>query len=1183
MDSDTRTKEQNQIICAKCESQNLIEHNFCGKCGSQLREKVFQKGKLIHKPLSEDVFNECYLSKSQRKHVTVFFTDLAGYTSLTENLDPEDVRSILTQIFTRIETIISKYDGFIERYLGDSVMAVFGIPRSHENDPERALNAAIEIHQTINKLKLKTKNPIKQKICMHTGINTGLVITGDIDAEKGSHGLTGLTINVASRLESIAQDDEIIVGQTTYQLAKNDFEFETLPPTSVKGVKEPLNIYKLISPKKKRTYKSQLFFSGRQKELFILQQHQKDLLLKGKGHLLFILGEPGIGKTRLIDEFKKKVDTNQITWIESKSSSYLSKTTYGTFLELLKNYSGIEPSDDYIQGWDKLEDKLRDLFNNEEVEILPYLAALLSFKVKDSDYKKLEFIDGETLKSQIFRSFYILLKRLTAKKPVVLVFEDFHWVDQSTVDLLEHLATSVSKSPLMMIFKTRLKNDYNALTFKNLMLEEYAEHCSELHLKSLSNDVLLNLAQKQLSINEMSSDLRGLILRKCEGNPLYLNELLLNLTRNNLIAENEVTGQLSLKPIAGRVMIPDSLRGIISASIDNLEDETKEVLKIASVIGRDFIYRLLEAIEKSKNDLITDLKTLVNENLIFIKSKSNELEYSFYHDLIRDAAYETILLKHRKKLHGKVAETIESLFHDQLDRFYGLLSYHFAKASKWEKARYYFLKAGDQANKIASDTQALSYYKKAMSIHEKLYGNNLDSFEKAVYQRKLGEIYFRRGEHDKALNSLKQSFELLGLRYPFSKWQIRFGIFKNLIRQFFNRLWFININSFTSHSIDSKDLEVVKIYETMSWIDFYINPERMAYNITSALNFAEKIRCYSRSVQASSGMGLLFDSIGFPSIAIKYHTISLNHVEKTEDDLIIATVNLLYGYNKFLQGDFQISQNSYDKAAAGFKNIGHLKKWGNAKFFMAFLSHHKGAFLDSIELCERNIKIGFECGDKQIIGHAKCLLGFNQVLLGDMDLAKNNLEESIRLLKSIPDYYALADAYSFISYYHMKSNNFKRALIILEENEKLITAKQLKGFILVNFYTIIFEVYLTHLAAQTFKGDKQHLKKTKKYLKKCLKLSKTYPFNQPKAFRLAGLFYFLCNEWKKAQKYWDKGLRIATQRNFLYEKGKINFELGYRFQDLQKLEESIEIYRSINTELEMQKAMQSKKDLELNK
>ncbi|MCA1786004.1 MAG: AAA family ATPase, partial [Desulfobacteraceae bacterium] len=324
---------------------------------------------------------------SERKHVTVVFTDLSGYTAMTERLDPEEVRSVLGSVFKKIARIVEGYDGFIERYIGDSVMAVFGIPRTHEDDPVRAVHAALQIHEAVNRMNAWISQKTGCAICMHTGINTGLVLTGNVNREDGSHGLTGLDLNIAARLEGLAGDDEIIVGLSTYELTRNMFAFKELKSVKVKGRTGLLRIFKVLSkktvvPVAEGPFVPKSVFVGREIQIQQLKTALDDLVNKGAGRVISITGEPGIGKSRMVLEYKKQIRDMDLLWISSQSSQFGRNMGYGTFLDLLKNFAQIKETDDDVKSWEKLETRLNQLVPEEVDNTLPYLATLLSIQVR---------------------------------------------------------------------------------------------------------------------------------------------------------------------------------------------------------------------------------------------------------------------------------------------------------------------------------------------------------------------------------------------------------------------------------------------------------------------------------------------------------------------------------------------------------------------------------------------------------------------------------------------------------------------------------------------------------------------------------------------------------------------------------------------------------------------------------
>ncbi|WP_232364019.1 tetratricopeptide repeat protein [Desulforapulum autotrophicum] len=577
----------------------------------------------------------------------------------------------------------------------------------------------------------------------------------------------------------------------------------------------------------------------------------------------------------------------------------------------------------------------------------------------------------------------------------------------------------------------------------------------------------------------------------------------------------------------------------------------------------------MEAIEESRHQLDTNLSILVAENMIKEKSENPVREYFFYHDLIRDAAYETILLKHRGNLHRKVGEAIENIFYDQIERFYGLLSYHFAKGSQWNKAQEYLIKAGDQANRIAGDSEALSHYKKAMSAHEKIVGSKLDDFEKAVYHRRLGEIYFRRGEHDKALVSLKHAFKLLGVSYPFGKWETRIAILNQFAKQAIKRFFFIFNKKFTYAKLKPIDQEIIKIFETMAWIDVYINQERLAFDVVSALNHAEQISSLSAAVQGYSGVGFLFDTMGFPFIAQKYHDLAMRLIKTVEEDLITATAYHCLGYHLVFQGKWEDALASYKKSADQFQNIGHLKKWGNAKMMMSVILANQGRFAQSLEICTKIAQLGLESGDHQLRGHALHGAGFNQISKGPLDEAVINLQEAIKLLKSIPDYYALAASYTDLARCYLYDEDFATAYSMLKKTEAMIAQKGIRGFMISLFYNALAETYLTIFEKSIEIRGKVTIGVVKKYILKTIKQAKHFKCGQPKALRLNGAFFWLKGNPKKAHQFWKKGLDLCQELGSRNEEGLIYSDMGKRLNDVQYLQKAQEIFIETGARLDL--------------
>jgi len=380
--------------CPICQFEVPEVSNFCSKCGSklQLPEQTplsnFSQPQ-SHNPKSgaEKIFSSQSAIEGERKRLTVLFSDLAGYTAMTERIDPEEVKGIMSRIFRKIQQVVTKYEGVVERFFGDEVMILFGVPKAHEDDPARAIRVAMEIHSLIKNMNPQFEDRIGQPLGMHIGINTGLVVTGDEYIGKDRHGLTGDTINLASRLTSLARTGETMVGSDTYHAAEEYFTFESLKPVKVKGKKEPVNVYQVISPSTqkartavgagRRVYSEMV---GRDKEFDKLEL-QLVKAINGEGSVVNIIGEAGIGKSRLFSEFRSSRAMKRATLLEGRAISIGRNLSFHPIIDLLKHWAKISEDDSEAASLGKLETAIRNICRQGADDIFPFVSTLMGMKL----------------------------------------------------------------------------------------------------------------------------------------------------------------------------------------------------------------------------------------------------------------------------------------------------------------------------------------------------------------------------------------------------------------------------------------------------------------------------------------------------------------------------------------------------------------------------------------------------------------------------------------------------------------------------------------------------------------------------------------------------------------------------------------------------------------------------------
>jgi len=677
--------------CPKCEYENPVGHKFCGECGNSLIE-------------ASDKADASVSIESERKHVTIMFSDLSGYTAMTERLDPEEVKEIMSLIFAKITRIIKMYDGFIERFIGDAVMAVFGIPKAHEDDPVRAVRAAMEIHAAVATLSPQFEGKIGRPLTMHTGINTGLVVSGEVDVEKGIHGLTGDAINLASRLEGIAKAGEIIVGPDTYYQATNYFEFETLEPAKVKGKSEPVSVYKVVSvldqqAVTQRMHGVQAELIGREAEMALLIEAVENLK-QGKGSIISIVGHAGTGKSRLTREFRARLEPDEVQWHEGHAYAYTQNVAYYPLTNLLTHAFQIREGDDPDQIREKVEGGVEALLWDKP-EAKKYLGGLFALS-----YTEIDEVSPEFWQAQLHLSVQQILEALASRGPTVVLFEDLHWADSSFIELL-HILLKNTHRPVLFLCAYRPSFSL----FQERKPDSLAWPHQEIELRELPWDEEEAMLQSLLHASELPDELRYFIKQKVEGNPFYLEEVINTLIETGtLISDN---GGWLVNKTLDLADIPTSIQGVLTARLDRLEKEAKRILQEASVIGRSFFYKVLTRITELPTPLDGYLSGLESLDLIRSRHREPELEYIFKHALTQEVVYNGLLKKDRRDIHERIGVAMEKLFGERMPEFYETLAFHFSRGRSMEKAVNYLVKSGRKNLDRYAVEESHQYFTKA--------------------------------------------------------------------------------------------------------------------------------------------------------------------------------------------------------------------------------------------------------------------------------------------------------------------------------------------------------------------------------------------------------------------------------------------------------------------------------------
>jgi class 3 adenylate cyclase/tetratricopeptide (TPR) repeat protein len=733
------------VTCRSCGFSNEPGENFCGGCGLQLAEAASRPESKFSSPslytpkhLADKILQSKIALEGERKQVTAFFCDIANSTTLANRVGPEAMHSLLNQFFEMALAEIHRYEGTVNQFLGDGFMALFGAPIAHEDHARRAALAALNLQKALQKVGDRAGHSIQVRL----GLNTGLVVIGAIgDNLRMDYTAVGDTTNLAARLQQSADPGQIVISASTHQMIQGFYHTHFLGELSLKGEPKPVRAWEVISDRGARTRleieaeRGLTPFVGRERELALLRACFEKAET-GQGQMVFIVGEPGIGKSRLLYEFHRRLG-EQAAWREGHSVSFGWSIAYHPLIDLLKRDFNIEENDaeDIIIA--KVERSVLDL--GEDLRpVLPYLRYLLAVDPGDA---KVQTMNPQLRRMEIFDALRRLTLRAAEFRPQVVVFEDLHWMDQATEFYLRFITDSIPAGRVLGIFTYRpgYINPIEDRTFQ-----------SRIALDNLSSEDSVKVAASILSVDRLPQALQTLIVGKAEGNPFFVEEVVKTLRETGVIRRSEDGWILAKAP--DDVLIPDTIQDVIMARIDRLEEAPKKTLQLAAVIGRTFTYRLLDRLSEIRGQTESCLQELKALELIYEKDIFPELAYMFKHALTQDVAYNSLLVRQRRRLHGLIARAIEELYADRIAEQYEILAYHYANGNEGDKALEYFLKAAQKAVQSFANREALDFYDQALNIAEHL-GDTVDLKTRITIHQAKSDIYlllsdFERARHE---------------------------------------------------------------------------------------------------------------------------------------------------------------------------------------------------------------------------------------------------------------------------------------------------------------------------------------------------------------------------------------------------------------------------------------------------
>ncbi len=742
------------LTCPSCAYECEPGFAFCPKCGSGLDAEAPAPAPAAPAAKADTA------EEADRRPVTVLFADLSGFTALGERLDPEDIRALQTDLHREMAAVIESFEGFLEKFVGDAALAIFGAPVAHEDDPERALRAALAMRERIADLGGRWKARLGVPLTLHIGINTGTVVAGTLGAgDGGAYAVTGDTVNTAARLLSEAGDGEILVGQPTYRLNQHLFAFEHAGAHKVKGKDAPVEAYRLAGTLDRAEAFRGLAVHGLSSPL-VGRHHELDQVLKavdqallGRAQVVRVVGDAGSGKTRLVEEVVSSLERDgRLAGIAVRRTgcSSLGDQTYGVLANLLREGYHIGAGDSLEDAQGKLRTGLADIVAAEdEIEgMVPYLSHVLGIA---SDADALAAVEPEQLKRQIFMAARAMFENRLRSGPVMLVCEDLHWADAASIELLRFLVDRLDDQPLMLLLTHRPN-------FEASQLATSRTSQTAIRLLPLSNEDCEAMISGLFgaSAAQIPRRLRDFVIERASGNPFYLEEIIRSLIDGEVL--KEVDGGWSCSDSVAILDIPLTIQGLLLSRLDRLPAEVRRVTQEASVLGVEFGRALLLGVNGNAATVDAALEGLRDAELIEDVLRTQAMPgaaegdeaYRFTHSIVQEVVYQNLLLRRRTELHGNAGRSLEALCEGRAKRLEDLeaLARHFTLGDDKASGIDYLIEAGDWARRAFANDDAVKHYRRALETIEECEG--LEDRRLGLLES-LADMLGPLGERDEAL------------------------------------------------------------------------------------------------------------------------------------------------------------------------------------------------------------------------------------------------------------------------------------------------------------------------------------------------------------------------------------------------------------------------------------------------
>jgi predicted ATPase/class 3 adenylate cyclase len=1056
--------------CPNCGAENPAKNKFCGECGTNLQTVTAQdRIDMVRKDIPESLVKKILLTKDtiqkERRDVTVIFADISGFTTMSEKLDPEELTNIMNECFRKLGTMIYRYEGIIDKFIGDCIMAIFGAPVTHQDDPERAILACLDMQLALKEIN-EHLEPSLKKLEIHSGVNTGQVIAGKVGSDlQMEYTVMGDTVNVAQRLKDRAPRGSVLVGPETYNRTRHAFDFMPMDPVQLKGKVALIRPYEIVGKKAGSEYGLSALRSdliGRAQELTLLEYGYSNLKNK-KSSIFTIKGEIGVGKSRLLYEFKKylSIKGSHVTILEGRGVSYERTIPYKTFTDILRNALVADESHAVSANSESTtKEKLKALLGAEADDIVPYIYTLLNFALTEKELKKVKYLDSHSLQLQIFLAVSTLFEKLNAQQPIVFIIDDIQWIDNASLDIINFLLSVVKKHAIAFYLSYRI-GDLTAIKhLLNTVQTDYSRYHTEIALANLTSEHSAQLIESLLG-KDIDSSLEEFIIKKSEGNPFFIEEIVRNLVESGTAFDKKQTH---------RIQIPGSIDAAVSSRIDGLKKETKYLLRIAALIGRSFPHPLLKEIVKEK-DILKHIDELESLEFLVKTKQDHQVYYTFRHTLFQEVAYNTLLKSERVIYHKVIAETIEQKFKDRIKGYDTTLAYHYQNCNNKEKTIEYSIKAGDGAAKLFANEEALTHYNNALnaaqddylkaSVLEKIatiestvgrlkmalqhYENAqncyTDKIDKARTAGNIAHLLTQMGEIDNGLAMMNKAIDLIKNKTVKELAELKFHFAHDLLelKGETNRAEALISGGITvAKKTKNKMLEAAGMRMKGQLLMRRGKNDEALTALKQAIQIYESQEAEHKTCELLFLMGVICRSQGNIEKAIEYVKQALTQSRRIGDQLLLGNAYNNLGVYHGLIGDNDTAIEYYEKNLEIKERIGDVRGQALVMFNIAILYDDSGAFDKGIEHFTRSIALFEKVNDLRSLIYAYPALAQKYIEKGDTKKAKALLDKALGLANTTEDPILISEATGYYALYYLDIDKPEKALEMIDRTAELL-------------------------------------------------------------------------------------------------------------------------------------------------